>query len=43
MSCLAHGTLEPNLRGAFSVINLNTGEYVWKIPLGEYPELAAKG
>jgi quinoprotein glucose dehydrogenase len=26
-----------------SAINLNTGEYVWKIPLGEYPELAAKG
>ena len=29
--------------GTFSAINLNTGEYVWKIPLGEYPELAAKG
>ncbi|MGA1987270.1 MAG: PQQ-binding-like beta-propeller repeat protein, partial [Candidatus Sulfotelmatobacter sp.] len=24
-------------------INLNTGEYVWKIPLGEYPDLAAQG
>jgi quinoprotein glucose dehydrogenase len=22
---------------------LNTGEYAWKIPLGEYPELAAQG
>jgi quinoprotein glucose dehydrogenase len=22
---------------------LNTGEYVWKIPFGEYPELVAKG
>ena len=22
---------------------MNTGEYAWKIPLGEYPELAAKG
>jgi quinoprotein glucose dehydrogenase len=26
-----------------NAINLNTGEYAWKIPLGEYPELAAKG
>lgn len=29
--------------GTLSAINLNTGEYVWEIPLGEYPELAAKG
>ena len=29
--------------GTLSAINLNTGEYVWKIPLGEYPELAAMG
>lgn len=29
--------------GTLSAINLNTGEYVWKINLGEYPELAAKG
>jgi quinoprotein glucose dehydrogenase len=29
--------------GSLSAINLNTGEYVWKIPFGEYPELAAKG
>jgi quinoprotein glucose dehydrogenase len=29
--------------GTLSAINLNTGEYVWKIPLGEYPELAAQG
>ncbi|MFI5093399.1 MAG: pyrroloquinoline quinone-dependent dehydrogenase [Candidatus Acidiferrum sp.] len=29
--------------GTLSAINLNTGEYVWKITLGEYPELAAKG
>jgi quinoprotein glucose dehydrogenase len=26
-----------------NAIDLNTGEYVWKIPFGEYPELAAKG
>jgi quinoprotein glucose dehydrogenase len=26
-----------------NAINLNTGEYVWKIPFGEYPELAAQG
>lgn len=29
--------------GTLSAINLNTGEYVWRIPLGFYPELAAKG
>jgi quinoprotein glucose dehydrogenase len=25
--------------GTLNAINLNTGEYAWKIPLGEYPEL----
>ena len=29
--------------GMLNAIDLNTGEYVWKIPFGEYPELAAKG
>jgi quinoprotein glucose dehydrogenase len=29
--------------GTLNAINLNTGEYLWKIPLGEYPELASKG
>ncbi|MBS1788795.1 MAG: PQQ-binding-like beta-propeller repeat protein [Acidobacteria bacterium] len=29
--------------GTLNAINLNTGEYAWKIPLGEYPELATKG
>jgi quinoprotein glucose dehydrogenase len=29
--------------GTLNAINLNTGEYVWKINLGEFPELAAKG
>ncbi|MCI0488738.1 MAG: PQQ-binding-like beta-propeller repeat protein [Blastocatellia bacterium] len=29
--------------GTLSAINLNTGEYAWKIPFGEYPELSAKG
>jgi len=28
--------------GTLNAIDLNTGEYLWKIPLGEYPELAAK-
>ncbi len=28
--------------GTLNAINLNTGEYAWKIPLGEYPELADK-
>jgi len=27
--------------GTLNAINLNTGEYAWKIPLGEYPELVA--
>ncbi len=29
--------------GTLNAINMNTGEYAWKIPLGEYPELVAKG
>ena len=29
--------------GTLSAIDLNTGRYVWKIPLGEYRELAAQG
>jgi quinoprotein glucose dehydrogenase len=29
--------------GTLNAINLNTGEYLWKINLGEFPGLAAKG
>lgn len=29
--------------GTLNAIDLNTGEYLWKVPLGEYPELAARG
>lgn len=29
--------------GTLNAINLNTGDYAWKIPLGEYPKLAAQG
>jgi quinoprotein glucose dehydrogenase len=29
--------------GTLNAINLSTGEYAWKVPLGEYPELAARG
>lgn len=29
--------------GTLSAIDLNTGKYLWKIPLGEYPALAAHG
>ena len=28
--------------GTLNAINLNTGEYAWRIPLGEYPELGLK-
>lgn len=29
--------------GTLSAVNLHTGEYAWRIPLGEYPELAERG
>ena len=29
--------------GTLNAIDLNTGKYLWKIPLGEYPELVARG
>jgi quinoprotein glucose dehydrogenase len=29
--------------GTLNAISLDTGEYAWKIPFGEHPELAAKG
>jgi quinoprotein glucose dehydrogenase len=29
--------------GTLNAIDLNTGEYVWKVPLGEFPELTARG
>lgn len=29
--------------GTLNAIDLNTGKYLWKRPLGEYPELATKG
>ena len=29
--------------GTLNAIDLNTGKYLWKIPLGDYPELAAVG
>ena len=28
--------------GTLNAIDLNTGQYLWKIPFGEYPELADK-
>ena len=29
--------------GTLSAIDMNTGKYLWKVPLGEYPALAAQG
>jgi quinoprotein glucose dehydrogenase len=29
--------------GTLNAIDLNTGEFVWKVPLGEYPALVAQG
>lgn len=29
--------------GTLNAINMNTGEYLWKVTLGEYPELTKKG
>ena len=29
--------------GTLNAINLDTGEYAWKVPLGEYPELVKQG
>ena len=29
--------------GTLNAIDLNTGEYLWRVPLGEYPELAKRG
>jgi quinoprotein glucose dehydrogenase len=29
--------------GTLNAIDLNTGEYVWRVTLGEFPELTAKG
>jgi quinoprotein glucose dehydrogenase len=29
--------------GTLNAIDLNTGKYLWKIPLGEYPQLTKQG
>jgi quinoprotein glucose dehydrogenase len=29
--------------GTLNAVDLNTGNYLWRVPLGEYPELTAKG
>lgn len=29
--------------GTLNALDLNTGQYLWKVPLGQYPELVAQG
>jgi quinoprotein glucose dehydrogenase len=29
--------------GTLNAIDLNTGDYLWRVPLGEYPELTKRG
>ena len=29
--------------GTLNAVDLNKGEILWKVPLGEYPQLVAKG
>jgi quinoprotein glucose dehydrogenase len=29
--------------GTLNAIDLNTGDYLWRVPLGEFPELTKKG
>lgn len=29
--------------GTLTAVDLNTGKFIWRVPYGEYPELAAKG
>jgi len=29
--------------GTLNAVDLNSGEYLWRVPLGEYPELMARG
>ena len=29
--------------GTLNAVDLNTGEYLWRVPLGEYPELTRQG
>jgi quinoprotein glucose dehydrogenase len=29
--------------GTLNAVDMNTGEILWKVPLGEYPELTARG
>jgi quinoprotein glucose dehydrogenase len=29
--------------GTLNAVDLNTGEYLWRVPLGEFPELKARG
>ncbi|MBK9680614.1 MAG: PQQ-binding-like beta-propeller repeat protein [Saprospiraceae bacterium] len=29
--------------GTFNAIDLKTGDYLWSVPIGEFPELTAKG
>jgi quinoprotein glucose dehydrogenase len=39
---LGHPAIKPPW-GLLNAIDLNKGEFLWRVPLGEYPDLAARG
>jgi quinoprotein glucose dehydrogenase len=42
LDCEGYPAIKPPW-GVLTAIDLNTGEFAWRVPLGEYPELTARG